>query len=318
MQQTLSKDSVFDRDNVITSTQLSTQISAKNINKHVHQSKYSGGNGRSELKDIKTAQFVCVGTQTEGSSVDLQKKAKELGLKEKQLNKKEYEFSQISGQLTVAKSKIILFEKDISDLQKENDLLKSNLLLARSEARDKIENCGTVNSQTKSINFSVEKQVADMELELLKMKVGKLETKINANRVSNAESKYLYSQRLLNVEHTTGKLTNVVQTLLESLQAEKLNTVENMNSSESKSKEPTQTDFNTTHGNQNREKDNMNENPDVSVMIISDSEENSSNKVTFDKPKTIYVPKQVPEARTVVNSKTIKVHQNLSQMKACL
>ena len=60
-----------------------------------------------------------------------------------------------------------------------------------------------------------------MELELLKMKVGKLETEINAKRLNNAESKDLYSQRLLNVEHTTGKLTNVVQTLLESLQAEK-------------------------------------------------------------------------------------------------
>ena len=57
-----------------------------------------------------------------------------------------------------------------------------------------------------------------------------------------------------------------------------------MNSPESKSKEPTLTDFNTTHDNQNREKDNMNENPDVSVMIISDSEEKSSNKMTVDKP----------------------------------
>ena len=50
------------------------------------------------------------------------------------LIKTECELSQVYSQLTVAKSKIILLEKEISDLHKENVLLKSNLLLAKPGA----------------------------------------------------------------------------------------------------------------------------------------------------------------------------------------
>ena len=41
-------------------------------------------------------------------------------MNEKQFNKKEYELTQANSQLTGAKYKIILLEKDISDLQKKN------------------------------------------------------------------------------------------------------------------------------------------------------------------------------------------------------
>ena len=77
-------------------------------------------------------------------------------------------------------SKIILLEKDISDLQKENELLKSNLLLARSLTSNQTGNGEIISYQTNSVN-SIEKRVADLEFELLKMKVGKLETEFNAH-----------------------------------------------------------------------------------------------------------------------------------------
>ena len=85
-------DTVFDADNVITSTQLPTSDSSKS-------------------KEFKKPQTNCISTQTEGSFIDIQKKIKEMNLKEKQLSKKEYELSQISSQLTIAKSKIIQLEK---------------------------------------------------------------------------------------------------------------------------------------------------------------------------------------------------------------
>ena len=53
-----------------------------------------------------------------------------MNLNEKQLNKKEYELSQANSQLTVAKYKIILLEKDISDLQKKK-LFKIQLTLCQ-------------------------------------------------------------------------------------------------------------------------------------------------------------------------------------------
>ena len=145
-------DTVFDADNVITSTQIPTSDSSKS-------------------KEIKKPQTNCISTQTEGSFIDLQKKIKEMNLKEKQLSKKEYELSQISSQLTIAKSKIILLEKDISDLQKENELLKSNLLLAKSSTSNQTGNDEIISNQTNSVN-SIERRVADLEFELLKMKVG--------------------------------------------------------------------------------------------------------------------------------------------------
>ena len=184
-------DTVFDADNVITSTQLPTSDSSKS-------------------KEIKKPQTNCISTQTEGSFIDLQKKIKEMNLKEKQLSKKEYELSQISSQLTIAKSKIILLEKDISDLQKENELLKSNLLLARSSTSNQTGNGEIISNQTNSVN-SIERRVANLEYELLKMKVGKLETEINANtcKPNKQEDSKLCDntgKRLLNIEHTTEKL----------------------------------------------------------------------------------------------------------------
>ena len=45
----------------------------------------------------------------------------------------------------------------------------------------------------------------DLEFEMLKMKVGKLETEFNTNmcRTQKTENNDLYSARLSNIEHTT-------------------------------------------------------------------------------------------------------------------
>ena len=48
-------------------------------------------------------------------------------------------------------------------------------------------------------------------------------------------------------------------------------------------------------------------------MITSDSEENSNNKVTVDKPKTIYVPKQskkISNDQELIQSDPISCPQN--------
>ena len=120
-----------------------------------------------------------------------------MNLKEKQLNKKEYELSQINSQLTVAKSKIILLEKDISDLQKENELLKSNLLLARS-SNNSYCGKGEIHGNHISDTNNIEKRMKDLEFEMLKMKVGKLETEFNTNmcRPQKTENNDLYRARL--------------------------------------------------------------------------------------------------------------------------
>ena len=79
--------------------------------------------------------------QTEGvSSVDFHKTPqKELNLKEKAVNKKEFELSQTSKQLITARTKIIALEKTVNELQKENDLLRTNLLLAQTCSNKKEE-----------------------------------------------------------------------------------------------------------------------------------------------------------------------------------
>ena len=49
------------------------------------------------------------------------------------------------------------------------------------------------------------KRMKDLEFEMLKMKVGKLETEFNTNmcRPQKTENNDLYSARLSNIEHTT-------------------------------------------------------------------------------------------------------------------
>ena len=131
-----------------------------------------------------------------------------MNLKEKQLNKKEYKLSQINSQLTVKKSKIILLEKDISDLQKENELLKSNLLLARSSNNY---HCGKGEIHSTHIcdTNNIEKRMKYLEFEMLKMPVGKLDTEFYTNmcRPQKTGNNDLYSARLSNIEHTTGRWT---------------------------------------------------------------------------------------------------------------
>ena len=59
----------------------------------------------------------------------------------------------------------------------------------------------------------------DLEFEILKMKVGKLETEFYTKmcRPHKTENNDLYSARLSNIEHTTGKLSNALQILMDNI-----------------------------------------------------------------------------------------------------
>ena len=127
---------------------------------------------------------------------------------------------------------------------------------------------------------NIEKRVADLELELLKMKVGKLETDININtyathRTGNSES---HDKRLSNIELTTEKLTNTVQTLLEKIQIQTSDKEKTIQTLETKSK-----DCKLSTVPFNREMLQNSENADISVLEISDSEETGCQKTTNDR-----------------------------------
>lgn len=139
------------------------------------------GHGDCVQRVITTENTSC---QTEGISLtDYQKKLRDLNAKEKSLNKKEFELMQTSQQLTCAKTKIIALERTVGELHKENDLLKTNLLLAQSNGNNAV--LQTDNS-VKGINVtSIESRIAMLEFELLKSRVEKLETYNKPEPISN-------------------------------------------------------------------------------------------------------------------------------------
>ncbi|MEW8548714.1 MAG: hypothetical protein AB2693_34870 [Candidatus Thiodiazotropha sp.] len=123
------------------------------------------------------------GCQTEGASlIEFSKKQKELSLKEKNLNKKELELSQTSKQLITARTKVIALEKSVSELQKENDLLRTNLLLVQTGSNKKLEESENAAYIRKCCSEScnckssiLEQRISMLEHEQLKNRIERLE-----------------------------------------------------------------------------------------------------------------------------------------------
>ena len=160
--------------------------------------------------------------QTEGVSlVDFHKKQKELNLKEKAVNKKEFELSQTSKQLITARAKIIALEKTVNELQKENDLLRTNLLLAQTSSSKKEEDGNRPAYQMQYCsgvcnNKLLEQRVSMLEHEQLKKRIERLEANnINSSVKSSeqTEEKVIKGNlaKLLEAQHV---MMNAVQTVL--------------------------------------------------------------------------------------------------------